>query len=371
MKEKHIIKRKTKKGYSLEVIIPIDRKAKRFGTFKRSDYDSDRAVLAAAKECRDKALNDIRQNRVIFHDLTVEEAYKKSEELFVTNVKTRERHDVIYRQLIPETLRRKPMSKVTAADIQSGINDFAETHSADALSRTRSMWKRIYRAAAISGCPLYDQSQMVIMPKAKKRQSSHAKHCTLDELEEFILALRDYNAFLPEGRKLSRDVEIAIRVMQYIGIRPQEVFALCAEDIDLKRDLIYIRNSVGSTSTAKRQLIATKTEESVRVLPIPDELIPYLKELLTHDTRPLLCDTDGLPYDTGKISTLLCNISNSKKCVHINQYMLRHMFGTDMVRQNVKVAQTMMGHEDPKMTLSYARESTIEEMRDAMKKRFS
>lgn len=369
MKEKHINKIKTKHGFSLSVIIPVNGKAKRFGTFKRSDYASDRDVMNAAKECRDKALMDIRQNRVIQHDLTVQEAYEKSLELFVTNVKTKDRHNIIYGQMVPEKARNKPLSKVTAAEIQKMVNDFAQTHSADALSRTKSIWKQIYHAALMSGCPIADQSMLVVMPKAKKPQKSHSKHCTVDELERFIDGLLDYNSHTAEGRKLSNDAHLAIRIMQYLGLRPQEAFAICREDIDLVNNLIYIRRSVGSNSTDKRQLIATKTGDSVRVLPIPDALRPYLIELLSHKTTPLLTDLDGLPYDTGKISTLMCNVSKSKKVPHVNMYMMRHMFGTDMTKGDLKVAQSMMGHENPKQTLQYAKESSLEEMADALNNR--
>jgi integrase len=208
------------------------------------------------------------------------------------------------------------------------------------------------------------------MPKAKKPQASHQKHCTAEDLEVFINdGLLEYNAHTEEGRKVGQDVHLAIRLMEYLGLRPQEAFAVCAEDIDLEHGLIRIQRSVGSDANNKRQLIATKTGESVRVLPIPAALEPYIRELLTHDTRPLLMDVDGLPYDTSKISTLLCNVSNAKKVPHINQYMLRHMFGTDMTKQDLKVAQSMMGHENPEQTLQYAKESSIAEMADALKNR--
>lgn len=369
--EKHIHKIKLKKGYALAVSFKVDGKVHRFGYFNRSDYDSDRSVMDAAEACRDKALVDRRQNQLIIHDMTVNEAYEKSLELFVTNIKTKERHNVIYRQMVPDTMQNKAISKLTAADIQKAINKFAETHSADALSRTLSIWKQIYRAALMSGCPAVDQSQLIIMPKAKKPQGKHAKHCTVAELEEFLEGLEEYNAYLPEGQKLSRDATLAIRVMQYLGLRPQEAFALCAEDIDLKKGLVCVRRSVGSTATEKRQLIATKTNDSARVLPIPDQLRPYLEEMLTHDTRPLLADLDGLPYDTSKISVLMCNVAKSKNVPHINLYMLRHMFGTDISKKDIKLAQTMMGHESAKMTLGYAKESSIDAMRAVLKKRYS
>lgn len=371
MAEKHIRKIKTKNGFSLEVIIPINRKAKRFGTFKRSDYDSDRAVMAAAKECRDKALMDIRMNKVIQHDMTVQECYEKSLALFVNNIKTRKRHQNTYDQLFPEAFRTKQMSKVTAADLQTLVNDYAQNHSEDSLSRTKTLLKQMYRAALMSGIPLADQSQMIIMPKAKKPQAPHAKHCTLADFELFLEGLLDYNSHTAEGRKKSRDTYLALRVMQYIGIRPQEAFALYSEDIDLAHGVIYIRRSIGSTANSMRQVIATKTGESIRVLPIPDPLRPVLEEMLAHDTEPLLQDLDGLPYDTSKISNLLCHVAASKKVPHINQYMLRHMFGTDMTKKNVKLAQTMMGHESPKMTLNYANKASLEEMREALEKRYS
>lgn len=329
-------------------------------------------LAAAAKECRDKALIDIRQNKVIIHELTVQECYEKSLDLFVTNVKTKQRHDLIFRQMVPEKFLTKKISALTAADIQSMINAFAQDHTADALSRTISIWRQIYRAALMSGCPVADQSQMVIMPKAKKPQATRRKHCTVEDLETFIEdGLLEYNSHTPEGRKTSRDIYLAIRIMQYLGLRPQEVFALCAEDIDLENGLIYVQRSIGSTATANRQLIATKTSDSVRVLPIPDALDPVLREMLTHDTRPLLTDLDGLPYDTSKVSVFMYNVVKTKKVPHINLYMLRHMFGTDMSRQNVKMAQSMMGHESAKMTLGYAQKTSVEEMREALNKRFS
>lgn len=371
MAEKHIRKIKTKNGFSLEVIIWHDGKTTRFGTFKRSDYDSDRAVMAAAKECRDKALMDIRQNRVIQHDMTVQECYEKSLELFVNNIETRKRHQNTYDQLFPEAFRTRRMSKITAADLQTLVNDYAQTHSADSLSRTKTLLKQMYRAAAMAGIPIMDQSQMIVMPKAKKAQTAHAKHCTAADVDLFAEGLLDYNSHTSEGRKISRDVFLALKVMQFLGMRPQETFALCSEDIDLAHGVIYIRRSIGSTATAKRQIIATKTADSVRVLPIPDQLRPYLEEMLTHDTTPLLQDLDGLPYDTSKVSVLMQNVAKAKKVPHINLYMLRHMFGTDMSKQDVKMAQTMMGHESARMTLGYAKESSIEEMREALDKRYS
>ena len=45
------------------------------------------------------------------------------------------------------------------------------------------------------------------------------------------------------------------------------------------------------------------------------------------------------------------------------------MFGTDMTKGDLKVAQSMMGHENPKQTLQYAKESSLEEMADALKNR--
>lgn len=370
-KEKHINKVKTKKGYSLRVIIKVDGTAKLFGTFNSTDYPTDKMCMEAARQCRDRALIDIRNNRVIQHDLTVQEAFEVVLELLVTNVKTTDRYKSLYKNMMPDHLKTKKMRDVTAADIQATVNAYAETHSADATARTAWLWRKLYRAMLLKGSPIADLSVTIILPKARKPKTTRKKFCTPDELEIFLTALLEYNGSNAKARKRNRDMYLAFRVMQYLGLRPQEAFALCSEDIDLRNDILIVQHSIGSTAHEKRQLIATKTEQSVRTLPIPDELIPYLEEMLQSKTRPLLVAADGLPYEIDKVSNTVSLLSGKKGVPKVTMYMMRHNFATDMAKKDVKLTQTLMGHESAVMSLHYADQADLDDMKEALSKRFS
>lgn len=122
-KEKHIQEVQRKDSICFRVMIKVNGKLKNFGNFSSADYPSKKEARNAAIACRDKALNESRQNRYIEHDLTVEEAYEKTKELIVTNVKNQERHDDSFYPMVPPDLRNKKISELTAADIQIVLNN--------------------------------------------------------------------------------------------------------------------------------------------------------------------------------------------------------------------------------------------------------
>ena len=374
-KERYIWEEKSKKkGKYFRVVIRIEGISKTdYGRFYHCDYPSPKVALEAARRCRDEALRDIHLNRVIEHSMTVSEAYEQSKDLFLDSIKTHERHDVLYKQLIPTSLRQKNLEDITTADIQRTVNSFAQTHTTEQTKHAFVVWKQIYQTANMNEIPIVDRTKMIRIPKSKVVSKRHARSCSSEELELFLGCLLNYNASTPQGQKRSKDVWYALRIMQYLGLRPQEVFALCREDIDLRSKTISINHSVGSTKELKRQLITTKTDESIGTLPIPDSLYPILVELLSEsDSSPLLVDSDGLPYDTGKISTMLCNLSKKKGVPKVNLYMMRHNFSTDMLKStnnDVKLVQSMMRHANPSMTLSYAEKASKEDMEEALKKR--
>jgi integrase len=367
MSEKFIIKAKNKKGYSLRVVIRVNGKSKNFGTFNRADYVSDKLCMEAAKLCRDQALMDIRNNRIIIHEVTVQEAFDTCLDSLVTNVKTRERYLVRYRTSVPEKIRIRKLSSITIADLQKMLNTYADRHATEEVKRIRSMWSQIYKASMLSGAPLADLSQMVTIPKGRKPVKKRPKFCTLEEYEQFMEGLLTYQS----DPQTVRDIYLAFRIMQYLGLRPQEAFALRRADIDLVNDKVSIRQSIGSTNANKRAVVALKTAESVRDLPIPDELVPYLEELLGHDSDPLFVARDGLPYEIDYVDTFVYNARISKKLPTVTMYMMRHLFADDITKQDLKLAQSMMGHASAEMSLQYANAADLDDMREALQKRFS
>lgn len=366
-KEKYITEIRTKSGISFRVAINVNGKKRRFGTFHTSDYETPSAALEAAKMCRDEAILAIKQNRFIPDEITLDDIYEKSKELICTNKKTQKRHDMSYNSGIPAEIRIKPIGDITAADIQRTLNEYAAAHSQGQLKKLMTVWRQIYQTCFLMELPVVDRSRMVKMPKSKVPVKKRKQHCTEEELEAFIEALSNYG----NDRKLTEDVIYAIRIMQYLGLRPQEALAICSEDVDLQNQLFYVNHSIGSDSEETRKLITTKTPWSVRTLPIPDALVPILEELLTsRHTVPLLTASDGLPYEIDMIDDLMIHVS--KKCgVKVNMYMMRHNFATAMVKQDIRATQDMMGHESAVMTLKYVESTPLDKMKEMLNSKMS
>ena len=361
-KEKYITEIQRKKSTCYRVALKVNGKLKDFGTFNSADYPSKKEALHAAIACRDKAMNEIRQYRYIEHDLTVEEAYEKTKELIVTNTKSQERHDASFYPMVPPDLRNKKISDLSAADIQIALNNYAATHSQGQVNKAMTIWRQIYQVCFILELPVVDRSRMVRKPTSKVPTKKRKKHCTDDELEGFLEALNQYG----NDRQLTENITYAFRIMQYLGLRPQEAFAVCSEDIDLRNGLFHVQHSIGSTTQSTRQLIVTKTPWSIRTLPIPAGLRPYLEDLLQNRfTEPLLLAPDGLPFEISDVDDMIRNVGI--KCgIKITPYMMRHNFATEMVKKDLKATQNMMGHDTAVMTLQYVQDTTIERMKELL-----
>ena len=377
-KEKYINEIQSKrKGTGLQVVIKIMDKSgqfrnRSFGLFYLCDYPTPSVAMQAALRCRDKALQDIRTGSLAREIPTVDKCFALSLELFCDTVKTRERHRTSYTYLHrKKDLRNTPIDKVSSAMVQASINDVAAHHSADAVGKCMTIWKQIFRAAQMSDVPVADKTLQVRKPKAKVPTIKRDPHCTEEDIEAFLSALETYNGSQRSARKINRDIYFLIRIMQYLGLRPQEALALSRSDISLRDGLVFIRKSIGSTEAEKRVVVPAKTEQSMRCVPIPSALVPVLEELLEEsDTDPLLCHPDGRPYDIDFLGDYMHRVRKSKKTPRVTLYMMRHNFATDLVKStDLKTLQTLMGHESGKMSMQYAAKTDVSEMRDALENR--
>ena len=62
------------------------------------------------------------------------------------------------------------------------------------------------------------------------------------------------------------------------GLRPQELFALHWEDVDLKKGLIAVTSAVSATKKYGQKIKYTKTQKSKRALKIPEVAVEILKD---------------------------------------------------------------------------------------------
>lgn len=157
----------------------------------------------------------------------------------------------------------------------------------------------------------------------------------------------------------------------YAGMRIGEILSLRWKDVDLDKRVIYINSSLtktyqfnndGETISNKRKIGTTKTNCSIRAVPIIDELYTTLTEwkvlqlvVNSKDKDSLLFDHENDLRSYSGTRRLLKRFNDkygfSKYDIHFHTF--RHTFATMLFEKKVnpKIIQLLLGHKSVKTTL--------------------
>ena len=161
---------------------------------------------------------------------------------------------------------------------------------------------------------------------------------------------------------LKRDMAI-VGILTFCGLRRNELISLEVRDIDLFDGFITVRSE---TSKSKR----------TRKLPINPHLKMHLTEYLQERKNrgcktPYLFVSNGLDrrFTTDGLKHWVERISR-RSGVKFHLHRFRHTFATNLAMQDVGAIkiQKLMGHTDIKMTQTYLRSVSTEDMREDVNK---
>ena len=140
------------------------------------------------------------------------------------------------------------------------------------------------------------------------------------------------------------------------GLRKGELVALRWDDVDIQSKTIsvskqYVRNPDGSL-----ELTRPKTENSVRLVSIPQAAINLLiQEYDKHPDSPYLFPSPitGEMYHPDSVVNLHKKLLKDAGLPHIRFHDLRHTFATTALQNgvDVKTVSSMLGHYDAGFTL--------------------
>lgn len=336
------------------------------------DFDTPKQAMDFAKQIRDETLLKMRSGYTVSNFRTVGELYEHSFSVFPVRVKTRKRHDFFFKLGIQEYADME-INKVTPADIQESLNKYALTHTHRQTQGLLAIWRRIYKTCAMQNINVIDRTIAVIVPKGIQNKP-RKKDISPEDLETFCNALLEYNSASVKGSYYCRAIYYGIQIMRYCGLRPAETFALMKSDINLQTGYITVSKAARSTYTSILEIGDTKTNKSVRTVPIPDRLRPILRDCLAWSRNEiLLADYYGNLLNIDEVGVLIRNVR--KKCPDIDftLYMLRHQFSTDLFNQGVNpaVIRDLMGHESESMSLEYATSNEADRREAVNSRQFS
>lgn len=363
MKEKYIRERPGKKYTTYQIDVPytdeLGERQHYTESVRSCDYPNKAAALTAARLLRDRALRDMQLGSFRRQYPTVGSLFEKKFDVLPRSVKTRKKHSSRFDRALGH-LADVPIDRITLADVQTSVNAYAEEHSQYETERVLTLWRQIYKTAAVLGYDVRDLTAAVVVPRSKVVIKPREERITPDEVETFLAYVLEYNP-REKDRTLSLCVYYVLCIMYHTGCRPAEALALCKSDIH--PDHITITKSIGSDSNRLDIVVPTKTADSVRSVPVSKELSPILSELLKWaKNERLFLLSDGSQLSINVFSDYILRVAKFRH-VKFHSYMLRHLMASDLVRtQSQRVAKDILGHASESMTLSYARTDQTELM---------
>lgn len=250
-----------------------------------------------------------------------------------------------------------PITKLTETQINNFLLAQKEIYSNSTISKTYSAISKAYKLAINKKLLTYNlmDSPFIRKPKADK-QDKKVSAFTCEEQNIFLEALK---------KKLYRSKNIDYNSMFMIelfaGLRMGEICALTPADIDLKNNVIHIRNTITRGINYEIKVgNRTKTPKGCRDVPINPFLIETLEKVLNSYTE----NKDGLLFYNDKmnrpVSTQQANDYFRRLCRNAGlqtiggQHLLRHTFATRCIEAEIpaEVIMRWMGHKDITVTIN-------------------
>lgn len=176
---------------------------------------------------------------------------------------------------------------------------------------------------------------------------------TEEDQKAYVKALLEHK--VPYGRN---NYKLQLLIALYTGLRMGEINALKPEHVHLDEGFIHVERTVARGINDRYYISTTKTENSVRDVPISNTVRPYIEKALAEAQR----NPEGLIfYDyikDGIISSCQVNSFQRRICKkagirHYCQHALRHTFATRCIEAGIEalVLKEWLGHSNIHITL--------------------
>ena len=326
-------------------------------TFTSTNYASEGACLDAAVTHRDLKRAELIQGTLTGKtNKTVGDLLEDYYRIKRVPMSTQKLLSFNYDKYISEPYGSRTIDTITSLDVTECLESIKFDASKNVIIKCASIWHKIFKTAMLEGIIFSSPMEMVETPRSKK--SVKPREQTVNE--EDLNALINYLNTTGKNEKEiynNHIIAFALQIMYYTGMRPQEVFALSRKCVDLKKRIIEICASIGSTDTEEVSVITTKNDYSIRSIEMSTSCEMVLRSAMAFSRNEyFLFNYSNKPFKTTKVSSHITTICRRLK-ISIHMYALRHNFATTMITANVdpRTVMELMGHKSVDTTLKYPR----------------
>lgn len=266
-----------------------------------------------------------------------------------------EKH-IINKHLLPEWFACKKVKDVKPAHITTLMceaSDLAKSTQSKMLIILRSA----FTYAVDNGIIL--KSPVLSSHKARGASKEEVKPLSIQQSKALLDATRGTRAYVP------------VALMLGCGLRRGEVCGLRWSDVDIENGLLHVRNTIDLTPGKEQFQETTKTEAGRRDIPMPDWLVPVLREAKSQSVSVfVVCQTNGKHHTNSSWKNMwklvqrreITSTTKHEKHTdikrtldfHCHPHQLRHTCITRWVESGMglKEVQYLAGHSSMDMTMN-------------------
>ncbi len=180
-----------------------------------------------------------------------------------------------------------------------------------------------------------------------------------NEREVSCFSLAEQNQIEQLVKESKHRKHFGILLCLYSGLRLGELLALEWQDVDTIKGIISVNKSCHDGKDANGKFIritdTPKTSSSKRVIPLPKQILPLLKEHKKNSISAyVIADKKGKPVPVRSYQRSFELILKKLKIDHKGFHSLRHTFATRALECgiDVKTLADILGHKNPTVTLN-------------------
>ncbi|MGN1078137.1 MAG: tyrosine-type recombinase/integrase [Candidatus Gallimonas sp.] len=281
--------------------------------------------------------------------------------------KTYGRYREIANQHVKRLLGEREVEEITPVVIQRAITQLSERGnlktgkglSPNSVNSIVTVIQGSLKLAQLAGVTAHYTADRVRRPKMTEKPVSCFSRAEQKRIEQAVLESGKPKLF-------------GIVLCLYTGLRIGELLALEWTDVDFEKGEITVSKSCydGKNGEGKfcRITDCPKTSASVRVIPLPRQLIPALRNLKKKSGGRYVVDGGKKTVPVRSYQKTFARILQNLGIAHKGFHALRHTFATRAIEygMDVKTLSELLGHKSPGVTLNRYVHSLMEHKREMM-----
>jgi integrase len=168
-----------------------------------------------------------------------------------------------------------------------------------------------------------------------------------------------------------KDKLFGVVLCLYTGLRIGELLALTWKDIDFGKGLLFVSKTCHDGNDGQnhtRIIDSPKTVHSRRVIPLPKQILPLLKNLKKRSNCEYIIADGDKPVFVRSYQRTFELLLKKLGIAHKGFHSLRHTFATRALEcgMDVKTLSELLGHKNATVTLNRYAHSLLEHKTDMM-----